>query len=608
MSILEQNGFVAKPKSISAVSVNEIAKVFIGESLSEPLNLEIRLMVRDWCRELLGNAFEYARMTRAREFQVRHLYKGNLDLLINGLRLHKKKSKKKSSKSKRGVKILKKITMPPKYQKKKHKSVKKPTKLDTPESECETTVLPINNAIIPNRPFRFIKEEKVCLKPRKRILSREQHGFYRLITNAILGKSENKRRRALQTLSNDPALNNLLPAFCLFISNAVSVNVVKLNISKLLYLMRMVRALVANSSLCLQKCLHQLIPAVLTCLLTRQDDPFPADHWALREYSGNIIAEIIRHYDNPHNAILPRVIGIYNQALQKLPLTTVYGAVIGFGKLGNYVVRAYLVPQIAFISSRIEPHLKDRMRCLKSKQNFNINRQASRYIRHRILKVCTPVLMKMHGPPDMLEKFSRNYGFLGFSLCAAVTVSRIKVEAITDAKKEAAAARLRNVQRRGKKPVHKRNKEKIPPKKTIQKGPIKNPLNGHGVILGKGIVRQTVRAPSQKLREQRPQNLQKQMPKKSQEQMPQKSQEQKPQKLEEQEPQKLEKEEVEEPRPPLQIMRVNNRLISVPAQFSNIKSITMSNPNSGNPGFQPLKIYPLSMLKPGCFSVLRKNP
>ncbi|EDW83763.2 uncharacterized protein Dwil_GK13782 [Drosophila willistoni] len=519
--------------------------------------------------------------------------------------------------------------MAPKYQKKKHKSVKKPTKLKTLEPESETTVLPKSNAVVPNRPFRFIKEEKVRLKPRKRILSREQLGLYKLITAASLGKSENKRRRALQTLTNDPALNDLLPALCLFISNAVNVNVVKLNMSKLLYLMRMVRALVANSSLCLQRCLHQLIPAVLTCLLTRQDDPFPADHWALREYSGNIIAEIVWHFDNPSNGILPRVIGIYNQALQKLPLTTVYGAVIGLGKLGNYVVRAYLVPQIAFISSRIEPHLKDRTRFMKSKEYLNINRQASRYIRHRILKVCTPVLMKMHSPPHMLEKFAKSYGFLGFSLCAAVTVSRIKAAAISDAKKEAAAARLTAVKRRRRKPVPKRNKSKIPPKKTIQKGPIKKPFNGRGPTLGKGIARQTVGAPPQKLREQKPQKLQKQKPKKLQgkrpqklqeqkplklqEQKPLKFQEQKPEKLQEQKPQKLQEQkpqdlEEEEPRLPLQIMRVNNRLISAPAQLSNLKSISVSNQNSGNPAFQPLKIYPLSMLKPGCFSILRKNP
>lgn len=57
--------------------------------------------------------------------------------------------------------------------------------------------------------------------------------------------------------------------------------------------------------------LHLLLPAVLSCLLAKQvcASPNSEDHWALREYSGNIMAHIVRQFDAADNGILPRVIG-----------------------------------------------------------------------------------------------------------------------------------------------------------------------------------------------------------------------------------------------------------------------------------------------------------
>jgi len=54
--------------------------------------------------------------------------------------------------------------------------------------------------------------------------------------------------------------------------------------------------------------LHLILPAVLTCQLTKLS-PDLEKQWALREYCGNIIAHILRHFDASENIILPRVIG-----------------------------------------------------------------------------------------------------------------------------------------------------------------------------------------------------------------------------------------------------------------------------------------------------------
>ncbi|XP_017008248.2 transcription initiation factor TFIID subunit 6 [Drosophila takahashii] len=290
----------------------------------------------------------------------------------------------------------------------------------------------------------WLKAEQVLLKPCKRYpLTREQQSFYELITEACVGPSESRRQRALQTLSTDPSLEVLLPTLSAFISDAVVVNVAQQNMPLLLYLLRMVRAVLANPRLSLLQYLHLILPAVLSCLLTKQacSSSDLADQWALREYSGNIIVHIVRHFNAADSSILPRVIGIYKNALLMQPLTTVFGAVIGLGKMGHHAVRACIVPQIAYLSKRIEPHLTLTAGNGISSSTSSLDRQAAKYIRHRLMKLCTPVLKIIRQAPDLLEQYVVDYGFLGPPLCDAVIVTRIKKEINAEAKKEAGEAK-----------------------------------------------------------------------------------------------------------------------------------------------------------------------
>ena len=53
----------------------------------------------------------------------------------------------------------------------------------------------------------------------------------------------------------------MLPRLCTFIAEGVRVNVVQHNLAILIYLMRMVKSLLENGTLYLEKYLHELIPA-----------------------------------------------------------------------------------------------------------------------------------------------------------------------------------------------------------------------------------------------------------------------------------------------------------------------------------------------------------
>lgn len=62
-----------------------------------------------------------------------------------------------------------------------------------------------------------------------------------------------KIEEALQSLASDPGLHEMLPRMCTFIIEGVRVNVVQNNLALLIYLMRMVKALLDNQSLFLEK-------------------------------------------------------------------------------------------------------------------------------------------------------------------------------------------------------------------------------------------------------------------------------------------------------------------------------------------------------------------
>ncbi|XP_025922806.1 transcription initiation factor TFIID subunit 6, partial [Apteryx rowi] len=120
------------------------------------------------------------------------------------------------------------------------------------------------------------------LKPRSvHELSVEQQLYYKEITEACVGSCEAKRAEALQSIATDPGLYQMLPRFSTFISEGVRVNVVQNNLALLIYLMRMVKALMDNPTLYLEKYLHELIPAVMTCIVSRQLclRPDVDNHW-----------------------------------------------------------------------------------------------------------------------------------------------------------------------------------------------------------------------------------------------------------------------------------------------------------------------------------------
>ncbi|XP_047000262.1 transcription initiation factor TFIID subunit 6 [Schistocerca americana] len=252
-------------------------------------------------------------------------------------------------------------------------------------------------------------------------LSVEQQLYYKEITEACVGSDETRRAEALQSLASDPGLHEMLPRMCTFISEGVKVNVVQNNLALLIYLMRMVKALLDNQSLYLEKYLHELIPSVATCIVSKQLCMRPEldNHWALRDFASRLMAQICKNFNTSTNNVQTRVTRMFSTALrnEKTQLSSLYGAIEGLSELGTEVSKVFILPRVKQVADRIEA-------ALEGPVLSNTDKIAAGHIKHLLVKVLTPLLKGLRQPPDVLDEYRAEFGYLGPALHAAVTKAR----------------------------------------------------------------------------------------------------------------------------------------------------------------------------------------
>lgn len=241
-------------------------------------------------------------------------------------------------------------------------------------------------------------------------LSVEQQYYYKEITESCVGPDEQKRAEALQSLQQDPGLHQMLPRFVAFAAEGVKINVVQNNLALLIYLMRMVKSLLDNQTIYLDKYLHDLLPAVTTCVVSRQLclRPDMDNHWALRDFAARLVAQICRNYSNNTNNIQARITKKFSKAIQseKVALSTQYGALAGLGELGTEVVKSSLLPYICMLG--------DRMKYVNEGSALNsIDKIAAEHIKKQLIKYLPPVLKSFHNSSETVEEFNVAYGYLG---------------------------------------------------------------------------------------------------------------------------------------------------------------------------------------------------
>lgn len=252
-------------------------------------------------------------------------------------------------------------------------------------------------------------------------LSVEQQLYYKEITEACVGPDEGRRSEALQSLASDPGLHQMLPRFSTFISEGVKINVVQNNLALLIYLMRMVKSLMDNQTLYLEKYLHELVPAVCTCIVSKQlcMRPDVDNHWALRDFAARLMAQICKNFSTNTNNIQARITKMCSQALQadKAALATQYGAIAGLGELGSEVIKSFLLSQVKSIGDRIKMTVDGPIL-------NNPDKIAADNIKKLLTKYLPPVLKTLKPPGYSLDDYTTEYGYVGPMLFSAVERER----------------------------------------------------------------------------------------------------------------------------------------------------------------------------------------
>lgn len=252
-------------------------------------------------------------------------------------------------------------------------------------------------------------------------LSVEQQLYYKEITEACVGSDEGKRSEALQSLATDPGLHQMLPHFTSFISEGVKVNIVQNNLALLIYLMRMMKALMENQTIYLEKYLHEFVPGVISCIVSKQlcMRPDVDNHWALRDFAARLNAQICRNFHNNVNNIQARITKTFSKAVrsEKAALATIYGALSGLGELGAEVINAFVLPNLKMIGERVKIAVEGPV--MNSADRIaaeNIKKIAAKYI---------PPVLKTHRPAsDTVENYVNEFGYLGPLLHTAVAKER----------------------------------------------------------------------------------------------------------------------------------------------------------------------------------------
>ncbi|KAK9843667.1 hypothetical protein WJX81_001872 [Elliptochloris bilobata] len=162
----------------------------------------------------------------------------------------------------------------------------------------------------------------------------------------------------MASLASDPGLHPLVPYFTQLIAEEVQRSLADL--PRLHLLLQAAAALLANEHLDLERYLHQLMPAALTCCVARRLGASPADdHWAVRRRAAGLVAVACGRFGGAYENLQPRVTRQLLRALLDpgLPLTTHYGAVVGLAALGPRVVRLLLLPHAVAYCAALAPVL-----------------------------------------------------------------------------------------------------------------------------------------------------------------------------------------------------------------------------------------------------------
>ncbi|KAJ2758267.1 histone H4-like TAF Taf6, SAGA complex subunit, partial [Coemansia nantahalensis] len=169
----------------------------------------------------------------------------------------------------------------------------------------------------------------------KHVLSKELQLYYECVTESLASADPVVKSTALESLSVDAGIHQLVTYFVQYIAVTVKNNLHSLEVLRTA--MAVARAIRRNPNLFIEPYMHQLVPSLLTCLVSKRlCESYAEDHWSLRDGAAEQIAEICQSFGQSYHTLKTRIARTLLRAFldPTKPLTTHYGAIVGLTKLG----------------------------------------------------------------------------------------------------------------------------------------------------------------------------------------------------------------------------------------------------------------------------------
>ncbi|RHZ44765.1 hypothetical protein Glove_709g16 [Diversispora epigaea] len=214
------------------------------------------------------------------------------------------------------------------------------------------TIVQVPNGVVTGTP-------EIEVKPLvQHILSKELQLFYEKVINTMQSEDDSRLRvSVLNSLEHDTGLAQLLPYFIRFICEKIGQNIKKNSII-VNSMLNMTDSLINNNSLFPEPYLHQLMPAILTCVVRKKIGVDFDKHWETRELAAHILAKICDRFGASYNTLQPRITRTLLSAFTdpSKSLSTHYGCIVAMGALGREVIRSILVPNLKTYSEILSLH------------------------------------------------------------------------------------------------------------------------------------------------------------------------------------------------------------------------------------------------------------
>ncbi|KAJ2486884.1 histone H4-like TAF Taf6, SAGA complex subunit [Coemansia sp. RSA 2050] len=195
----------------------------------------------------------------------------------------------------------------------------------------------------------------------KHVLSKELQLYFECITESLVSPDPLVKSTALESISIDAGIHQLVTYFVQYIAMAVKNNLN--NLETLRTAMAVAKALRRNPNLFVEPYMHQLIPSLLTCLVSKRlCESYTEDHWSLRDGAAEQIAEICQQFGQSYHTLQARIARTLLRAFldPTKPLTTHYGAIVGLTKLGLSIVKVLVLPNIKTYMSLLDAEMEKR--------------------------------------------------------------------------------------------------------------------------------------------------------------------------------------------------------------------------------------------------------